>query len=82
MREAEGSFMCLAHSVNLLIQSLQGRSYVIRSMKKVAREIAEHDLTARLQRYRRRVEAEGRSRSLRQIDRAIEDANDKAAGSG
>jgi hypothetical protein len=32
------------------------------------------DLARRLQRYRRRVEAEGRPRSLRLIDRAIEDA--------
>jgi hypothetical protein len=32
------------------------------------------DLARRLARYRRRVEAEGRMRSLRQIERAIEDA--------
>ena len=32
------------------------------------------DLARRLQRYRRRVQAEGRPRSLRLIDRAIEDA--------
>jgi len=32
------------------------------------------DLARRLARYRRRVEAEGRERSLRTIDRAIEDA--------
>lgn len=34
------------------------------------------DLARRLARYRRRVEAEGRSRSLRLIDRAIADAAD------
>ena len=36
------------------------------------------DLARRLARYRRRVEAEGRQRSVRAIDRAIE----AAAGSG
>lgn len=40
------------------------------------------DLAHRLARYRRRVEAEGRPRSLKQIDRAIEDAGKKANGSG
>jgi ribosomal 50S subunit-associated protein YjgA (DUF615 family) len=34
------------------------------------------DLAKRLARYRRRVEAEGRKRSLRFIDRAISDAAD------
>jgi hypothetical protein len=32
------------------------------------------DLARRLARYRRRLEAEGRQRSLRVIDRAIKDA--------
>src|SRR4029079_9248271 len=36
------------------------------------------DLARRLERYRRRVEAEGRQRSLRVIDRAIEDVEDHA----
>lgn len=40
------------------------------------------DLALRLARYRRRVEAEGRPRSLKQIDRAIEDAGKKANGHG
>jgi hypothetical protein len=35
------------------------------------------DLARRLARYRRRVEAEGRPRSLKFIDRAIEDADGK-----
>jgi hypothetical protein len=35
------------------------------------------DLARRLARYRRRVEAEGRPRSLKLIDRAIEDAGKK-----
>lgn len=35
---------------------------------------SEADLARRLERYRRRVEAEGRRRSLRIIDRAIDDA--------
>jgi hypothetical protein len=35
------------------------------------------DLARRLARYRRRVEAEGRQRSVRAIDRAIEDAGSK-----
>ena len=34
----------------------------------------DHDLSQRLERYRRCVEAEGRKRSLRIIDRAISDA--------
>ena len=34
------------------------------------------DLTRRLARYRRRVEAEGRKRSLRVIDKAMGDAAD------
>ena len=38
------------------------------------------DLARRLARYRRRVEAEGRPRSLRLIDRAIEDAGKDAGG--
>jgi hypothetical protein len=38
------------------------------------RDDAASDLARRLARYRSRVEAEGRPRSLRQIDRAIEDA--------
>jgi hypothetical protein len=37
-------------------------------------DVAASDLVGRLARYRRRVEAEGRPRSLRLIDRAIEDA--------
>jgi hypothetical protein len=37
------------------------------------------DLARRLARYRRRVEAEGRPRSLKLIDRAIEDAGKKAS---
>jgi hypothetical protein len=37
------------------------------------------DLARRLARYRRRVEAEGRQRSVRIIDRAIEDADSGSA---
>jgi hypothetical protein len=37
------------------------------------------DLARRLARYRTRVEAEGRRRSLQVIDRAIRDAERKAA---
>lgn len=40
-------------------------------------ESAACDLARRLARYRRRVEAEDRPRSLRLIDRAIEDAGKK-----
>lgn len=36
---------------------------------------AASDLAQRLERYRRRVEAEGRPRSVKFIDRAIEDAD-------
>lgn len=38
------------------------------------RESAASDLPRRLERYRRRLEAEGRPRSVRLIERAIEDA--------
>jgi hypothetical protein len=38
------------------------------------------DLARRLARYRSRVEAEGRPRSVRLIDQAIEDADGKANG--
>jgi hypothetical protein len=40
-------------------------------------ESADSDLARRLARYRRRVEAEGRPRSVKLIDRAIEDADKK-----
>jgi hypothetical protein len=40
------------------------------------------DLARRLARYRRRVEAEGRERSVRVIDRAIEDVEDSAGKAG
>jgi hypothetical protein len=40
-------------------------------------ESAARDLARRLERYRSRVEAEGRPRSVRLIDRAIEDAERK-----
>lgn len=43
---------------------------------------AASDLAHRLARYRRRVEAEGRPRSLRLIDRAIEDAGKKTKRRG
>ena len=44
-------------------------------MKKLDRDQQDStDLARRLARYRRRVAAEGRARSLRVIDRAIEDA--------
>jgi hypothetical protein len=46
------------------------------------RDSVESDLARRLTRYRRRVEAEGRPRSLKLIDRAIEDADRKARGGG
>lgn len=40
-------------------------------------EGAAADLESRLARYRRRVEAEGRPRSVKLIDRAIKDASKK-----
>lgn len=56
-------------------------------MKKIDRKIADEgqeaadrDLARRLERYRRRVEAEGRPRSVRLIDKAIEDAGGKGRG--
>lgn len=39
---------------------------------------SDSDLARRLARYRRRVEAEGRPRSVKVIDRAIKDAGRKA----
>jgi hypothetical protein len=41
---------------------------------------AASDLARRLARYRRRVEAEGRPRSVRFIDRAIDEAGKKTQG--
>lgn len=43
-------------------------------------ENTQSDLARRLARYRRRVEAEGRPRSVRLIDRAIERAGKKPDG--
>lgn len=43
-------------------------------------EAEQSDLARRLARYRRRVEAEGRPRSVKLIDRAIEDADKKTHG--
>jgi hypothetical protein len=40
------------------------------------------DLAKRLERYRRRVESEGRKRSVRIIDRAISDASPADGGLG
>jgi hypothetical protein len=42
-------------------------------------EAVSPDLARRLERYRTRVEAEGRKRSLEVIDRAIRDANESPA---
>lgn len=39
---------------------------------------SDSDLARRLARYRRRVEAEGRPRSVKVIDRAIKDADRKS----
>jgi hypothetical protein len=44
----------------------------------IEKEAAASDLARRLDRYRRRVAAEGRPRSARLIDRAIEKAGRKA----
>ena len=41
-------------------------------------ESAASDLARRLARYRRRLEAEGRLRSAKLVDRAIDDAGKKA----
>jgi hypothetical protein len=41
-------------------------------------EAGASDLARRLAQYRRRVEAEGRPRSVKLIDRAIEDADKKS----
>jgi hypothetical protein len=46
------------------------------------KESADSDLARRLARYRRRDEAEGRPRSVKLIDRAIEDADRKAHDAG
>jgi hypothetical protein len=40
------------------------------------------DLARRLARYRRRIEAEGRPRSVKFIDRAIEEAGKKGKSAG
>jgi hypothetical protein len=48
----------------------------------IEKEAAASDLARRLDRYRRRVAAEGRPRSARLIDRAIEKAGRKAIEKG
>lgn len=58
----------------LAISAIMEQTEPIRSDEQ---EIAAADLARRLERYRRRVEAEGRPRSVRLIDRAIEDAGRK-----
>ena len=45
--------------------------------KPLAPDAGANDLASRLARYRRRIEAEGRPRSLRLIDQAIADADKK-----
>jgi hypothetical protein len=51
-----------------------------RNIADEGQEAADRDLARRLERYRRRVEAEGRPRSVRLIDKAIEDAGGKRRG--
>lgn len=58
----------------LAISAIMEQTEPIRSDEQ---EVAAADLARRLERYRRRVEAEGRPRSVRLIDRAIEDAGRK-----
>lgn len=45
-------------------------------------DVGAADLARRLARYRRRVAAEGRPRSLKLIDRAIEDAETSPGANG
>jgi len=48
---------------------------------RTSEESAASDLKRRLARYRRRLEAEGRTRWAKLVDRAIEDAGKKAKSS-
>ena len=71
----------------LLIQSGGLHLYLVGAMEDADPAIpndesdgAGSDLARRLTRYRLRVEAEGRPRSLKLIDRAIEDADKKKPG--
>jgi hypothetical protein len=72
------------HSGNLLIQRRALARYLPNKMDEtdphvpIEEEGAASDLARRLDRYRRRVAAEGRPRSARLIDRAIEKAGRKA----
>ena len=66
---------------NILIQFWRMDRYLLGAMEHAEPQepmnddhAAESDLQRRLARFRRRVEAEGRPRSVRFIDRAIEDA--------
>ena len=78
----------MSHSGMLLIQTITGARY-LRNMADLDSAAGNDDqthraadLARRLTRYRRRVEAEGRQRSVRAIDRAIEDIGGTADPSG
>lgn len=81
MRDCKRSFPAATHSGKLLIQRGGPDRYLADMTDQPQRpaptddeDSAESDLARRLARYRRRVEAEGRPRSVKFIDRAIEDA--------
>lgn len=74
---SQGSYLCMA----------LGRVAISTGMKRIEPmssdedQSAAADLASRLARYRRRVEAEGRPRSVRLIDKAIEEAG-REGGAG
>lgn len=74
---------------NLLIQTARQLRYLTSTMDELDPPTKNDeptpsaaDLARRLARYRRRVEAEGRQRTLRVIDRVIEDVEDHAGEAG
>jgi hypothetical protein len=85
--EPKRRFRRRASSGYILIQSGGAVSYPSGTMDNLDHETdlgkpepGRLDLARRLARYRLRVEAEGRQRSVRLIDRAIADADSGAAG--
>lgn len=83
MLPRESQSLCRAFRETFLSNAVGGTAICTIEMEKAdpstsapvdAQEGTDADLARRLARYRRRVEAEGRPRSVKRIDRAIADA--------
>lgn len=71
----QGSYLCKAAGIRLIPATAMEK--IDPSTPSGEEESAAFELAQRLERYRRRVAAEGRPRSVKFIDRAIEDADKK-----